>query len=71
MFPLYTDAAAAPEDLLHVVKCNCKTDCATSRCSCRRHGLFCTGGCGECRGDGCMNSVNKIEQEPEDVDFSP
>ena len=71
MFPLYTDAAAAPEDLLHVVKCNCKMDCATSRCSCRRHGLVCAEGGGECRGDSCMNSVNKIEQEPEDVDFSP
>ena len=27
LLPVCTDAAVAPEDLLHVVKCSCKTDC--------------------------------------------
>ena len=61
MYPVLTDIAAAPEGLLHVIRCNCKTDCQSSRCSCRRHGLVCTVGCGECRGEECMNTVNKMQ----------
>ena len=49
MYPVLTEIAAAPKGLLHVIRCNCKTDCRSSRCSCRRHGLVCTVGCGECR----------------------
>ena len=58
LFPVYTNAAAAPEELLNIVKCNCKTDCTSARCSCRRHGLVCTTGCGECRGESCTNRVD-------------
>ena len=36
-----TDMPAAPDGLLRVVRCNCKTDCSTARCSCRKHGLQC------------------------------
>ena len=46
---------------LHVIRCNCKTDCRFSRCSCRHHGLLCTVSCGECRGKECMNTVNKMQ----------
>ena len=71
VFPIYTNAAAAPDELLNVIDCNCKTDCATVRCSCRRHGLVCTLGCGECRGESCMNSINKmLEAELEDGDLT-
>ena len=60
MLPIFTDIAAAPEDLLNVIRCNCKTDCQTARSSCRKHGLVCTVGCGECRGESCVNAVSKI-----------
>ena len=30
MYPVLTDIAAAPEGLLHVIRCNCKTDCRSS-----------------------------------------
>ena len=31
-----TDMPAAPDGLLRVVHCNCKTDCSTARCSWRK-----------------------------------
>ena len=61
MCTLLTDIAAAPEGLFHVIRCNCKADCRSSRCSCRRHGLVCTVGCGECRGEERLNTVNKMQ----------
>ena len=55
MIPVMTNLSAAPEELLNSIRCNCKTDCASSRCSCRRHGLACSLGCGDCRGESCSN----------------
>ena len=40
----------APKALLEVVRCNCKMGCDTLRYSCRKAGLECSTGCGECRG---------------------
>ena len=40
----------APKALLKVVRCNCKMGCDTLRYSCRKAGLECSTGCGECRG---------------------
>ena len=53
--PIKTTIAPAPERLLKVVKCSCKSNCDTRRCSCRKHGLACTEGCSECRGTDCSN----------------
>ena len=53
-----TDMPAAPDGLLRVVRCNCKTDCSTARCSCRKHGLQCSACCGDCRGTSCTNGVD-------------
>ena len=61
MLPILTDEAIAPEDLLKVIRCTCKTECLTSRCSCRKHGLVCTSGCGDCRGETCQNSVKQTD----------
>lgn len=60
MLPILIDIAAAPGDLLDVIRCNCKTECRTARCSCRKHGLVCTSGCGECRGESCANTVTEV-----------
>lgn len=56
LVPVTTDLPAAPADVLKVIRCTCKSGCDTKRCSCRKHGLECTSGCGECRGVGCCNS---------------
>ena len=32
---------AAPERLLKIIRCNCKLNCDSKRCICRKHGLSC------------------------------
>lgn len=54
--PIKTKNRPAPEKLLSIIRCNCKTNCETRRCSCRKHGLECNISCGECRGQNCLNS---------------
>ncbi len=51
-----TDKPPAPGHLLNVIRCKCKTDCHTTRCSCKKHGLECSAMCGECKGVSCLNS---------------
>lgn len=48
--PIMTNKDVAPQDLLEMVRCSCKTGCSTMRCSCRKAGLDCSAACGECRG---------------------
>ena len=55
-FPILTDIAPAPADLLKIIRCNCATDCSSSRCSCQKHGMKCSMACGQCRGTACTNA---------------
>ena len=54
--PIQVDLPPAPETLLQVIRCNCKTDCSSNRCTCRKHGLQCSTACGNCRGIVCSNA---------------
>ena len=54
--PVKTNLPPAPETLLKTIRCNCKQNCDTKRCSCRKHGLDCSVGCGDCQGVSCTNS---------------
>ncbi|GFN75906.1 hypothetical protein PoB_000241200 [Plakobranchus ocellatus] len=54
--PCTTDLPPAPELLLKMIRCNCKSDCRSKRCTCRKHGLEYSLACGECKGIGCLNS---------------
>lgn len=66
---IMTDLQAAPTSLLEVIRCNCKTDCKTLRCSCRKHNLDCSSACGECQGISCTNcSVNIPTLDDDDQD---
>ena len=40
MMPKYTDLPCAPEELLKIISCNCKTGCSSMRCSGKKNGLF-------------------------------
>ena len=40
--PIMTDQPAPPPEILEVVRCSCKKDCSTKRCTCKKHGLPCT-----------------------------
>ena len=54
--PIMTDQSAAPPELLDIICCSCKKDCNTKRCTCKKHGLYCTAICRQCRGISCTNS---------------
>lgn len=56
LLPVKGTLPPAPEKLLKIIKCNCKINCDTMRCSCRKHGIECSSACGECRGVSCLNS---------------
>lgn len=62
--PIPTLDPLAPENLLKLVFCNCKIDCA-QRCDCRRGGLPCTAMCGKCIGEACSNRPSMLADEEE------
>ena len=51
----FTNHKAAPQELLKAIFCNCKTECDTKRCTCKRYNLPCTDLCGKCQGTKCAN----------------
>ena len=57
LVPKEVDLPSAPPALLSVVRCNCKADCTSARCSCKKYGLECSLACGQCRGVSCANST--------------
>lgn len=58
-----TDLPAAP--LLHVVRCNCSSDCTSTICTCRKYGLECFPVCGQCRGTTCTNCSDQYDDDDE------
>ena len=60
VLPRMTDLPAAPELLLHMIRCNCSSDCASARC---KHGLECSPACGLCRGTACTNSPIQFDED--------
>ncbi|KAK7111484.1 hypothetical protein V1264_011106 [Littorina saxatilis] len=67
--PRTTDLPPAPEALLRVVRCNCKKDCQSKRCTCRKHGLVCSVACGGCKGLSCTNSPSFEELDSDLLDI--
>ena len=56
LVPIQTSLPAAPERLLKVIRCCCRINCDTKRCTCRKHGLSCSTCCAECKGTDCSNA---------------
>lgn len=52
--PIPTTLPPAPERIMHVISCNCKT--CSDFCECKRAGLLCSAMCGKCEGLSCENS---------------
>ena len=50
-----TNDPPAPQDLLESIFCNCKTDCDTKRCTCKKCNLICTDICASCQEPKCTN----------------
>ncbi len=57
------DQPPAPENLLQIIHCNCKTGCSSIKCGCRKNDLPCSTACGTCQTDGCDNISNIISEE--------
>ena len=52
--PYQTDMPVAPQYLLEILRCYCKNNCNTSRCSCKKYGLKGLDMCGF-KGTSCKN----------------
>ena len=56
--PTTNSEVCAPDDLLKLIRCKCKSGCQSANCSCKKHGLNCAVACHNCRGC-CENSQVK------------
>lgn len=69
--PVTTTMDAAPEQLLHIISCKCKSGCATAGCSCKKAGLLCSAVCKHCVGTSCENcpqpdtNIDEIDTDDE------
>ena len=67
LVPMSTNLQPAPAYLLDAIHCNCKGECNTRRCGCRKHRLDCSLACGECESIHCSNVTHPdIEIESDD-----
>ena len=67
LVPVKLKGEVAPGHMLTFVRCNCKGNCSSSMCSCRKHGLKCVSACGHCHGTEC-NNVSEIVIDDNDDD---
>ena len=65
--PVNSDFCPAPQSLLDIVRCTCKTGCGTLRCECHRQGMQCSSACSGCRGI-CQNMSNNDVDDIKDSD---
>jgi len=54
--PVMTDKDPAPDNLLNIIRCKCKSSCASALCSCKKNGLSCVTACSNCHGEACSNT---------------
>ena len=50
-----TELDAAAKELLHIIRCSCKTGCTSKRYSGKKHEIPCITACKECKDVGCEN----------------
>ena len=61
--PVSSELPAAPDAVVELVKCSCRTSLCSSSCSCRRNNLSCTEMC-QCEGDpDACNNVYVLETD--------
>lgn len=54
LHPITMEQEVAPEFILKMIFCNCKTGCI-KQCSCKKSSVFCSNLCGSCQGNSCEN----------------
>ena len=60
-----TELPPTPDVLLKVIRCSCRNDFDTRRCSCKKHRRESSIECGECK---CISCTNSHMLHIEDVD---
>lgn len=66
--PVWTKEPTAPEEMLQLVRCQCKKTQCLSRCACMKLKLPCTSAC-NCMGeDSCMNEYGEDFEDESDDD---
>ena len=68
--PRMNDNAPAPQSLLKIVHCSCKSMYDSQRCSCKKLYLFCALACKNCHGMNCVNRVNDTDSDDMESDES-
>ena len=66
LVPIPTTKEVAPENLLMVIRCKCKSKkntCGTNLCTCRKHGIKCLPACGGCHGEDCTKQDGKFSNQ--------
>ncbi len=66
LLPLTTKVLPAPQAIIELVRCQCRTNCSTQRCSCRRNNLPCTELCVcdiDCANDEDCNIGNEDDDD--------
>ena len=63
LHPVLMNIPPSSAELLKIIRCNCTTDCATARCTCKKHEMKCSMACGHCQGSSCSNANTFVEDE--------
>lgn len=66
--PVMMTIKAAPENVLNMIYCRCKTNCG-SKCGCRKSGLNCTDICENCKGQSCSNGLLLLHESEENEEL--
>ncbi|KAK6167815.1 hypothetical protein SNE40_021754 [Patella caerulea] len=64
--PKTTDLPSAPEAIVEMVRCQCKSNCTSNRCSCKRKNLPCTDLC--LCSTNCDNDEDTLTKNPDSDD---
>ena len=67
--PIMTDIKPVTKEVLKIILCNCKSSCKTTRCTCRKYGIFCSSICNTCIGNNCDNVNVSYQIDEENLVF--
>ena len=62
LWPITMTQPAAPDSLLHFVRCTCTTDCIHITCCCRKCDMTCSPICSNCKGTSSFNAEHNIHE---------
>lgn len=61
--PVSTKLPVAPANILAKIRCGCKGDCDSARCSCFANNFKCNSACKVCTGSSCSNRSQVVDED--------